>query len=214
MKLNYKILLFLSIIFILIFVISVIISINILKNNQIRNISLFKDEFINSYTEYTESMANAFFEDIETKVLNRANVNLDVIIEYLKENNEQSTIIYDLDGNQIYSYPGYEYITDYIIKRNAFQLLIKNSIIQEKKEFIIDNIKYFLKENSSSIIPTIIHFQIYENPKIIIGYVKSSNITSVRIRFIERMNKREIVNYFIIKKYNNKSDRDYFRSFS
>ena len=130
MKLYYKTLLFLSLIFISIFIISVFISIKILMNNQVKNISLFKNEFITSYTENFENLSQEFFANIESEYFNGKWASTGEIIEFIKSYFDQSVILLDLNGNQLYCSKGYEDIINYIVPKESFQLMIKNSLIK------------------------------------------------------------------------------------
>jgi two-component system, cell cycle sensor histidine kinase and response regulator CckA len=197
-KLRFKILFFLSVIFIFSFGISVTISTYVLMRNQHKNISTFKNEFVNSFTENAGNSAKSFFEKYDNVVKQNKDRGYKYIIQNLAEEKMNFSIAFDHSGRSIHASPGEETVISSIMPDASFNALIRNNLIAEKYEFRIDNFNTFLKEVSSETIPTIIYFKIYENPNIILGCVKSSNLTSVRIRYIERMNGRDVVNYIIL----------------
>jgi Signal transduction histidine kinase, nitrate/nitrite-specific len=180
------------------FIVSIIVtysSVSALKKSQTDNIKLFKDEFLELGREFFDSRYNSFFNNLEADV--RANMpgqkEDQLIFDYIKriDPNGDNVVIVGLDSKQFlygYNNSNLTSIFDQVTTQNWLDKYIRENKLNQKTDFDLDNFQEFSVDTTHTIIPKKIHFRVYPDSGVMIGFGQDFASGKVRIEFIERQN--------------------------
>jgi methyl-accepting chemotaxis protein len=198
-KINTKIIGILIISFLVISVLFSFASINTLKRSQTENIRLFKAEFLELAGELFENSSNLFYHDFDVHSIENENQTASqVLLDYLKEIDPQgknTVVINIIDKQFLEGYNNTEIAT--ILDQSIIENYLQENILNQKKDFDLDNFDKFTLDTTNIIAPSKIHLRIYNDAGFMVGYYKTFSTAKVRIQFIERQNEMLYNSYLL-----------------
>jgi methyl-accepting chemotaxis protein len=191
MNISKKIVSFLVSCLILVSVIFNFSSVNTLKKSQVENLDLFRKEFLELGRESFNKSSNLFFNslNVQNKIKKNNQSARESVISNIKDINpeEGDVIIFDIKTKQFIEGYNSKEITN-IFDPSILDGYIHENILNQKIDFDLDNFNDFSLDKTNSIIPSKIHFRIYNDADVIIGFGQKFLTGKVRIAFIERQN--------------------------
>lgn len=191
MNINKKIISFLVSCLIIVSTVFIFNSVSTLKKSQVENLDLFKKEFLELGRESFKKSSDLFFNglDIQTKVKNSSQPSRESLLEFIKKTYGERGDIIIIDTNTKQFIKGYdnEELTS-LFSRDIIEGYLQENILNQTNDFYFDNFNEFDLDKSNIIIPSKIHFRIYNDADIMVGFGQKFLTGKVRIEFIERQN--------------------------
>ena len=190
MNINKKIIIFLTLSSFLISVAFTFNSISTLKKSQTDNLKLFKEEFLELGRESFKNHDSLFFGslDREIKIIGKTQTVTETILNFIKANDTMgSIVIFDIKSRQFleaYNNPDFTAIATQVL----MEKYIQENILNQKTDFDFDNFSEFSSDATQTVVPKKIHFHIYNDTGIIVGFGQDFSSGKIRIEFIERQN--------------------------
>ena len=195
MKINRKIIGFLVLGFFAVSLIVTYNSVSALKKSQTDNIKLFKDEFLELSREFFDNRYNSFFDNLEADIKANApgQTEEQSIFDYIRRIDPQgdNVVIVGLDSKQFldgYNNSNLTSVFDQVTTQNWLDKYIRENNLNQKTDFDLDNFQEFSTDTTHTVVPKKIHFRVYGNSGVMIGFGQDFLSGKVRIEFIERQN--------------------------
>jgi len=170
-------------------------SIVALQKSQADNLKLFKEEFLELGRESFENNSSLFFSNLDAEVnLAESNPNTtQTILNFIQKTDPegQNVVIVNTENKQFlenYNNPSLTSIFDQATISSLIEKYLKENLLNQKTEFDLDNFTQFNSDSSNTIVPKKIHFRIYNNSNLMVGFGQDFLSVKVRIEFIERQN--------------------------
>jgi len=170
-------------------------SISALKKNQADNIALFKAEFLELGRELFADNSTLFFNNLDTEIKNtgKDQTTDQAVLNFIKKVDAQGedVVIFDISSKQYLAGYGNPDVTN-IFSQSVMQTLIEKYLqentLNQKTDFDLDNFSEFNSDTTNTVIPKKVHFRIYNDAGIMVGFGQDFSSGKVRIEFIERQN--------------------------
>jgi signal transduction histidine kinase len=192
MNINKKIISFLIFSFLLVSVIFTFNSISTLKKNQEDNLVLFKKEFLELGREFFDENSKLFHDNLdiykEFSIKDEQN-NTQVVLDFIKDKYQEGkdvVVIDTITGKLMEDYSSPE-IT-YLFNQDIINDYLQENVLNRKIDFDLDNFSEFSNDKTHSVIPGKIHFHIYNDANLMVGFGEKFLTGKIRIEFIERQN--------------------------
>ncbi len=188
MSINKKIIIFLILCNFVISGVYITISTFSLKNIQDNSVLLFKKELLELNREVSEKNSNLFFNSIGGQI-DRDEKSAG-LLNYIYETHEseiQDIVVVDIKSKNVLPNFGRQEVIA-LTPTSVINKFLQENILNRKKIFEYDNFDDYEKDKTSTIVPSIIHFRVYEDVGMMIGLGEKFHTEKVRIEFIERNN--------------------------
>jgi len=188
MKLNPKITIILTISFFVISSAFIFASLVALRRNQSDNLSLFKNEFVQTNLEAFQDSSDLFFgyldnEILEGKIVTRNDMDAFAAkIDPLGGN----VVLMDLAGKNFLGNNNAQ-LTELLSAGTVDSFVSQWTLNPDNNDFAVDNLDKF-NTGDTSIAPARVRIKIYEKAGLIVGYGKVFETGKVRVEFIQQQN--------------------------
>lgn len=196
MSINKKILGFLVIVFFFVSGSLTYNSINSLKKSQTNNLYLFKAEFLELGRELFDNSSNLFFDSLSSEIENAAlgYPLAQTITDFTnkKKAKNEDVIVFDIASNQFlkdYANSSAIAFSDQQNIQTSIEIYLQENKLNQKTNFDLDNFSEFSADTTNTIIPKKVHFHIYNDAGLVVGFGQDFLSGKIRIEFIERQNK-------------------------
>jgi len=185
MKLYFKIVIFLVIIFGLISATFLLLSINSLMNSQESNLASFRNEFVELSRELFQNSADIFFDYFDHGIANGEFASKEGAVNFFHTVDPQGekVILIDMQSKQFMAGYGAAKFSSFLDKK-TISSFTEQWVLNEKKDFEVDNYQEFLA-GKTSLVPHQINIKIYDSLGLIVGYGKVFETAKVRVDFIK-----------------------------
>jgi len=164
-------------------------SISTLSKNQADNIDLFKKEFLELSRELFNKDYNLFFDNIDFQNNNKSPKNNKQLLDFITKTYSKSgdVIVMNISDGQVTDGFSNSKMTT-LFDKSIIDGYLKENILNQKTDFDLDNFDKFSADKTNTVIPSKVHFRIYNDSGIIVGYGQDFVTAKIRIEFIERQN--------------------------
>lgn len=176
-------------------------SINNLKKSQTANLRLFKEEFLELGRESFEHNSNLFFSNLNAEIHSTPEAPADrqMVLEAIKKIDPagDNIVVFDLATKQFL--PGYNNsnilaVFDETTMDGLMNKYVQENVLNQKKQFDLDNFTEFSVSKSNNIVPKKIHFSALNDQGLMVGYGQDFLTVKIRIEFITRQNESDFQN--------------------
>ena len=189
MNINKKIISFLILSVLTVSIVFTFNSISTLSKNQADNIDLFKKEFLELSRELFNKDYNLFFDNIDFQNNNKSPKNNKQLLDFITKTYSKSgdVIVMNISDGQVTDGFSNSKMTT-LFDKSIIDGYLKENILNQKTDFDLDNFDKFSADKTNTVIPSKVHFRIYNDSGIIVGYGQDFVTAKIRIEFIERQN--------------------------
>jgi|GEM_PF-999592 len=198
MKLNPKITIILTISFFVISSVFIFASLAALRRNQSDNLSLFKNEFVQTNLEAFQDSSDLFFGYLDNEILAGKIVTQNDMDAFAVKTDPlgANVVLMDLAGKSFLGSKNTQ-LTELLSAGTVDSFISQWTLNPNNNDFAVDNLDKFTT-GDTSIAPARVRIKIYEKLGLIVGYGKVFETGKVRVEFIGQQNESFYRTYLMI----------------
>jgi len=200
MRLSLKVILVIAAVLLVSFASSVSSSLIALKENQDKSINLSKQEFLNLSQGLFHNSSNLFFYTLNTIDAEApTGTASETILSYIGDidpNGDNINVINLSDHTFLpnYGHAGGVTLLDPTTVNNAFS----QNKVNLTADFEFNNFSQFASDTTENITPTIIHFHVYNNAGLAVGYGDAFTAEKVRVEYLQEQSNNLFSSFLLL----------------